>query len=64
MKKTVIILWLVCVLAVLLTSCSDADNDDVQELVIPSPAVSPSIAESNGIGGFDAFSKSPSPGSS
>lgn len=59
MKK--LILVILCLFAVLLTACSDSDKDNVPELIIPSSAVSPSAAESNGIGGFDAFSVSPSP---
>jgi hypothetical protein len=59
MKKVILII--LCVLAVLLTACSDTDKDAVPELVIPSPATSPTAAQTNGIGGFDAFSVSPSP---
>ncbi len=59
MKKLILII--LCVFAVLLSACSDTDNDAVPELVIPSSAVSPTAAETNGIGGFDAFTVSPAP---
>jgi|GEM_PF-2948620 len=58
MKKALLII--LCVFAVLLTACSDTDKDAVPELVIP-PNASPTAAQTNGIGGFDAFSVSPSP---
>jgi hypothetical protein len=59
MKKA--ILFILCVFAISLTACTDTDKDNVPELIIPSPDASPTAAETNGIGGFDAFSVSPSP---
>jgi len=59
MKKTFLII--LCIFSVLLTACSNTDKDVVPKLVIPSPAMSPTADDTNGIGGFDAFSVSPSP---
>ncbi len=60
MKKKLIILFTVCALAVFLTACSDRDNDNNPELVIP-PDATQTADVTNGIGGFDAVIQSPTP---
>lgn len=60
MKKKLIALLTICALALLPAACSDRDNDNVPELVIP-PNATQTVDVTNGIGGFDAVIQSPTP---
>lgn len=61
MKKILIVLSALILFTVSFAACSDSDNDNIPELVIPDPSATQTVDETNGIGGFDAVIESPSP---